>query len=76
MKGPGGSSITHGPSFRSRAPAPYGVSEFAVNATARGPTAAISIDWLSTRPAWRLPLKMPSVETVGYQKRYAVIARW
>ena len=45
------------------------MSEFAVKPTARGPAAAIKIEMLSWMPTSRLPLKMPSTDTVGYQKR-------
>ncbi len=43
--------------------------------TWRGPVEAIPKPSLSAIPTSRLPLKIPSTETVGYQKRYAVTAR-
>jgi len=75
MNGPGGSSITIGPSFKSTTPEPYGVSELSVKPTWRGPVAAMPHCLPSSMPTDRLPLKMPSTDTVGYQKRYATIAR-
>lgn len=71
-----GSSTTIGPADRSSTAAPYGVSEFRVNPTCRGPVEAIPTARLSFSPISLFPLKIPSIDTVGYQNRYATTARW
>lgn len=65
VSGPGGSSTTIGPSFRSMISGAYGVSELSVKPTWIGLVSRTPNAPLGRTPILALPLKIAAPETVG-----------